>query len=170
MFEAHCELTFYCYLFLVQPCTIMQQRITYTPHRQIDPHTHTATCLARDRAMRYVGTNTVWFLNARRISHMLQAVAYSSSGDTVVLSMQVRFGAKSGVAPMLLGVGKVCAGLLFGSSLFELLRLFPPPLLGVMLVLSGVELASTASKLPQDKAEWCASAPALRLCLQHVAF
>lgn len=71
------------------------------------------------------------------------------------LAAQVRFGAKSGVAPMLLGLVKACAGLLFGSSLFELFQLFPEPLLGIMLVLSGVELASTASNLPHDKVEWC---------------
>lgn len=75
------------------------------------------------------------------------------------LAAQVRFGAKSGVAPMLLGVAKAFAGLLFGSSLFELFRKFPEPLLGVMLVFSGVELASTASKLPQDKAQWCGAPP-----------
>jgi MFS superfamily sulfate permease-like transporter len=73
------------------------------------------------------------------------------------LAAQVRFGAKTGVAPMLLGVIKTCLGLLFGSSLFELFRSFPEPLLGVMLVLSGVELASTASKQPDDKAQWCES-------------
>ena len=71
------------------------------------------------------------------------------------LAAQVRFGARSGAAPMVLGVAKLAAGLLLGSSLFELLRHFPEPLLGCMLVLSGVELASTASKLPQDKAQWC---------------
>lgn len=75
------------------------------------------------------------------------------------LAAQVRFGAKSGVAPMLLGVCKVCAGLLFGSSLFVLLREFPEPLLGGMLVVSGVELASTASRLPQDKSQWCGPGP-----------
>lgn len=71
------------------------------------------------------------------------------------LAAQARFGAKSGVAPMLLGAAKACLGLMFGSSLFELFQVFPESLLGVMLVLSGVELASTASKLPQEKPQWC---------------
>jgi hypothetical protein len=71
------------------------------------------------------------------------------------LAAQVRFGARSGAAPMLLGAVTAVAGVLFGSSLFELLRRFPEPLLGVMLLFSGCELACTASKLPSDKPQWC---------------
>jgi hypothetical protein len=50
---------------------------------------------------------------------------------------QVRFGARTGAAPMFLGAVKVALGLLFGDSLFRLLRAFPRPLLGSMLVFSG---------------------------------
>jgi hypothetical protein len=72
------------------------------------------------------------------------------------LAAQARFGARSGAAPMLLGAVKLAAGLAFGSSLLELLRAFPKALLGVMLVFSGGELASTASKLPADRRYWYA--------------
>ena len=51
--------------------------------------------------------------------------------------MQVRFGARSGAAPIFLGMVKIALALLFGDSLFRLLRAFPRPLLGSMLVFSG---------------------------------
>lgn len=60
--------------------------------------------------------------------------------------VQYKFGARWGAAPVILGVFKLALGLLFGSSLFQLLKLFPEPLLGAMLVMSGVELASAARK------------------------
>ena len=60
---------------------------------------------------------------------------------------QVRFGARSGAAPILLGAVKVALGLLFGNSLFRLLRAFPRPLLGSMLVFSGARPALTNSRL-----------------------
>lgn len=71
------------------------------------------------------------------------------------LAAQARFGARSGAAPMLLGAVKLAAGALAGGSLLPLLRAFPQPLLGVLLVLSGAELATTAAKLPPDKRYWC---------------
>eukprot|EP00210_Caulerpa_lentillifera_P004508 g4301.t1 len=59
------------------------------------------------------------------------------------LAAQVKFGAKTGTAPVLLGLAKIILGLVFGSSLFKLLHQFPPPLLGSMLVFSGIELAAS---------------------------
>jgi hypothetical protein len=61
---------------------------------------------------------------------------------------------------MLLGAAKLTAGLLFGSSLARLLASFPASLLGVMLAVSGAELASTAARVANDKRAWCA----LRRC------
>ena len=58
------------------------------------------------------------------------------------LAAQARFGAQTGAAPVFLGLVKIALGLLFGSSLFSLLRQFPEVLLGSMLVFSGVELAA----------------------------
>jgi MFS superfamily sulfate permease-like transporter len=58
------------------------------------------------------------------------------------LAAQYKFGARWGAAPILLGVIKITLGLLFGSSLFVLLRAFPAPLLGALLLFSGIELSS----------------------------
>eukprot|EP00201_Polytomella_parva_P001218 CAMPEP_0175081466 /NCGR_PEP_ID=MMETSP0052_2-20121109/26166_1 /TAXON_ID=51329 ORGANISM="Polytomella parva, Strain SAG 63-3" /NCGR_SAMPLE_ID=MMETSP0052_2 /ASSEMBLY_ACC=CAM_ASM_000194 /LENGTH=702 /DNA_ID=CAMNT_0016352455 /DNA_START=311 /DNA_END=2419 /DNA_ORIENTATION=- len=59
------------------------------------------------------------------------------------LAAQYKFGSRSGVAPIILGVGKITLGLLFGSSLFGLLKAFPQTILGSMLVIAGTELASS---------------------------
>lgn len=47
-----------------------------------------------------------------------------------LLALQARFGARTGAAPVFLGLLKVTLGLLLGSSLFQLLQAFPQPLLG----------------------------------------
>jgi len=60
------------------------------------------------------------------------------------LAGQVRFGARSGAAPMFLGLLKVLLSLLLGSSLFKLFQIFPAPILGAMLVFAGMELAAVA--------------------------
>ena len=60
------------------------------------------------------------------------------------LAAQVRFGARWGTAPVLLGVVKIFLALLFGSSLLALFQEFPMAMLGAMLVFSGIELASVA--------------------------
>ena len=65
--------------------------------------------------------------------------------------VQVRFGARSGAAPIFLGLVKIALGLLFGDSLFRLLRAFPRPLLGSMLVFSGAEPPHTALQLDYSK-------------------
>ncbi|GAX79912.1 hypothetical protein CEUSTIGMA_g7352.t1 [Chlamydomonas eustigma] len=60
------------------------------------------------------------------------------------LAAQYKFGARHGTAPVCLGLIKVTLGLLFGSSLVQLLHNFPGPLLGALLALSGTELACSA--------------------------
>ncbi|KAJ3092453.1 hypothetical protein HK102_007077 [Quaeritorhiza haematococci] len=61
------------------------------------------------------------------------------------LAAQYRFGARTGVSVIFLGVIKVFVGLFVGNSLVGLLGSFPNAVLGIMLVLAGVEL-STAAK------------------------
>ena len=51
--------------------------------------------------------------------------------------VQVRFGARSGAAPVFLGLLKIVLGLLFGSSLYQLLKAFPQPMLGSLMIFSG---------------------------------
>lgn len=63
-----------------------------------------------------------------------------------VAVVQYKFGARSGAAPVLLGLLKITLALLFGSSLLQLLQHFPGPLLGAMLLMSGLELAAAARK------------------------
>jgi MFS superfamily sulfate permease-like transporter len=57
------------------------------------------------------------------------------------LAAHVRFGARTGGALVILGCVLVAVALLFGDSVETLLRIFPAPLLGVMLLLTGAQLA-----------------------------
>eukprot|EP00879_Flechtneria_rotunda_P020347 GHRR01021398.1.p1 GENE.GHRR01021398.1~~GHRR01021398.1.p1 ORF type:complete len:188 (-),score=50.72 GHRR01021398.1:1216-1779(-) len=59
---------------------------------------------------------------------------------------QYKFGARTGTAPVLLGVLKIALALLFGSSVLQLLQHFPQPLLGAMMLMAGLELAASARK------------------------
>lgn len=76
-------------------------------------------------------------------------------GVLTAAAMQARFGAKSGTAPVVLGLFKVALGLLFGSTLFQVLKAFPAPLLGALLMISGAELSSMVSK-QTGKRRWYA--------------
>ena len=57
------------------------------------------------------------------------------------MAAQVSFGARTGGAPVILGVLLIVLALFFSDSIATLLRLFPQPALGVMLFLAGVQLA-----------------------------
>ncbi|ORZ02307.1 hypothetical protein BCR43DRAFT_465283 [Syncephalastrum racemosum] len=63
------------------------------------------------------------------------------------LAGQYRFGARSEVSIIILGFCKLLLGIIFGSSLVGLLQLFPKSILGVMLFISAIELASSIQKL-----------------------
>ncbi|KAL0095543.1 hypothetical protein J3Q64DRAFT_1857384 [Phycomyces blakesleeanus] len=63
------------------------------------------------------------------------------------LAGQYRFGARSEVSVILLGLCKLLLGIIFGSSLVGLLQYFPNSLLAVMLFVSGVELAHAAQAI-----------------------
>ncbi|ORX60544.1 hypothetical protein DM01DRAFT_1404792 [Hesseltinella vesiculosa] len=60
------------------------------------------------------------------------------------LSGQYRFGARSEVSVILLGMGKLLLGILFGSSLIGVLNAFPKSILAVLLFTSSLELAYAA--------------------------
>ncbi|OBZ81994.1 Molybdate transporter 1 [Choanephora cucurbitarum] len=70
-------------------------------------------------------------------------VCHGSGG----LAGQYRFGARSEVSVIFLGCCKLLLGILFGSSLVGLLKLFPTSILAVMLFISGVELGCAARSL-----------------------
>jgi MFS superfamily sulfate permease-like transporter len=54
---------------------------------------------------------------------------------------QVRFGARTGGAPIILGVILLLLALFFSASIETLMTLFPQPILGVILFFAGSELA-----------------------------
>lgn len=70
--------------------------------------------------------------------------AFPSCHGAGGLAAQVRFGARWGTAPVLLGLFKIFISLLFGSSLIGIFQAFSTSILGSMLVFSGIELASVA--------------------------
>jgi hypothetical protein len=65
----------------------------------------------------------------------------------------VQFGARTGGALVILGVVLLVTATFFSSSVATLLRLFPPAILGVILFLTGAQLALGACDVPKDKGE-----------------
>ena len=65
----------------------------------------------------------------------------------------VRFGARTGGASILLGLVLLVLALFFADSVHVLLRVFPPALLGVILFLTGAQLALGACDISSDKGE-----------------
>ncbi|CAG8447386.1 153_t:CDS:2 [Gigaspora rosea] len=59
------------------------------------------------------------------------------------LAGQYRFGARTEVSILFLGLFKLLVGILFGGTLTSLLNYFPLSILGVMLFVSGLELANS---------------------------
>lgn len=57
------------------------------------------------------------------------------------LAGQYRFGARSGLSVVFLGIGKLVIGLVFGNSFVRILGQFPIGILGVLLLFAGIELA-----------------------------
>jgi len=60
------------------------------------------------------------------------------------LAGHYRFGARSATAPVLLGLAFLALGMLLGDSATPVMRLVPAGVLGVLLFISGVELASAS--------------------------
>ncbi len=52
-----------------------------------------------------------------------------------------RFGARTGTAPLLIGLSFVLLGLFLGQSGYQLLKVIPQAVLGALLFFSGIELA-----------------------------
>ncbi len=65
----------------------------------------------------------------------------------------VRFGARTGGAPIILGSLLLLMAVLFSSSVGMFLRIFPPAILGVILFLTGAQLALGACDLSKNKGE-----------------
>ena len=69
------------------------------------------------------------------------------------LAGHVRFGARTGGALIILGAVLLVTALFFSGSVGILLRLFPPSILGVILFLTGAQLALGSCDLSKDKGE-----------------
>jgi len=80
----------------------------------------------------------------------------------------VRFGARTGGAPIILGTILVLLALFFSSSLDMLLRIFPPAILGVILLLTGAQLALGACDISKDKGERFATVITAALAIWNV--
>ena len=59
------------------------------------------------------------------------------------LAAQSRFGARTNGSILLLGTGKLLAAIVLGSSLLSIVSAFPESLLGVLLLIAGMELILT---------------------------
>lgn len=65
----------------------------------------------------------------------------------------IRFGATTDGAPMILGLILIVLALFFGGSIATLLKWFPPALLGVILFLTGTQLALGSCEFSKGKGE-----------------
>ena len=59
------------------------------------------------------------------------------------LAAQSRFGARTNGSILMLGTVKILLAVLFGASIIPLISAFPESILGVMLIIAGIELCST---------------------------
>jgi hypothetical protein len=84
------------------------------------------------------------------IDHGIVNLVGSSLGGVLMchgaggLAGHVRFGARTGGAMVMLGVLALFTGLFLAESVAVLFKLFPPSLLGVILLFGGLELAAGA--------------------------
>ena len=65
----------------------------------------------------------------------------------------VRFGARTGGATIILGTILILLALFFSSSVETLFKIFPAPVLGVILFLAGTQLALGSGNLSRDNGE-----------------
>jgi MFS superfamily sulfate permease-like transporter len=67
------------------------------------------------------------------------------------LAAQYRFGSRTGLSIILLGIFKLVLGLCFGQSLLNLFKSIPASVLGIMLVVAGLQLALVTMNLGSFK-------------------
>jgi MFS superfamily sulfate permease-like transporter len=69
------------------------------------------------------------------------------------MAAHVQFGARTGGAPIMLGLVLLATAIFFSGSVDTLLGLFPQSVLGVILFMTGAELALGACDISKDKGE-----------------
>ncbi|MFO7190057.1 MAG: putative sulfate/molybdate transporter, partial [Pseudomonadota bacterium] len=84
------------------------------------------------------------------------------------LAGHVRFGARTGGAPVMFGIILLVLALFFSGSVDVLLRLFPTPVLGAILFLTGVQLALGSCDFSRDKGERFVTVAVTALALWNV--
>jgi MFS superfamily sulfate permease-like transporter len=67
------------------------------------------------------------------------------------LAAQYRFGARTGWSIVILGFVKLLSGLLFGDSLSELFKQFPKSIIGILLIVAGLQIALVTVNLGSYK-------------------
>jgi MFS superfamily sulfate permease-like transporter len=77
------------------------------------------------------------------------------------LAGQHKLGARSGVSVILLGLVKLCLGLLFGGAAVLWMKAFPRPVLGLFLLLAGWSLAEASRAWKTRAAIWVSVAMVL---------
>lgn len=80
----------------------------------------------------------------------------------------VRFGARTGGAPIILGTILLVLALFFSGSIVTLLRIFPATVLGVILFVTGAQLALGACDISKDKGERFATVITAALAIWNV--
>lgn len=81
----------------------------------------------------------------------------------------VAFGARTGGAPVILGVILLVLALFFSAGVSLLFKLFPLSILGVILFLTGAQLALGSSVLPADRNQRLVALATAALCMWNVA-
>jgi MFS superfamily sulfate permease-like transporter len=84
------------------------------------------------------------------------------------LAGHVRFGARTGGAPVMLGGLLLGLALFFSDSVATLFRLFPTPILGVILLAAGIELMRGAGRPQGERGARLTMLATAALCLWHV--
>ena len=84
------------------------------------------------------------------------------------LAAQVRFGARTGGAPVLLGCVLLVLAVGAGAWIVTLLELFPRAILGVLLFLAGLQLASGARGVVDDRLEGVVMLATAAFAIWHV--
>jgi Molybdate transporter of MFS superfamily len=99
-------------------------------------------------------------VRAIAIDHGLMNLVSAGLGGVAVchgaggMAGHVRFGARTGGALVLLGLVLLLIGLFLADSAATLLRLFPPAVLGAILALGGLELASGVAPRDGPRSDW----------------
>ena len=80
------------------------------------------------------------------------------------LAGQHRFGARTNLSVLMLGLSKLLLGLFVAAPLLQILRFFPASILAALLAVSAFELAASARSAMSDEADQ------VRLCLLTCSF